>query len=362
VLTSGPGQPSVLHVVVGHGLPGYFLNAVRSVRAAAPGDHLLVIDNASPAADLRADLARLASRDDEVDLILRTENDLRQNRKVGGLYPAYELAFEAGIDGGYDFLHLIQADFQTLWWDAELVARSAEIFAARPQCLNLHMQFLSRDRQLTGELEPAGDGLLRLRRYGLADTGLYHLGRWRDRSMRWGRTEREHGGDYRAAGLEVIWHPWPADAPIPWPAVIRDGVQRGREITTTRPYLLRPPSGPDVARLKSAPARTWLEDICVPWGWACASPMWVTGLDSLDYWVLRYRDARRNGLGRLLPRPELRGIRPADWRGLLLGRQYRPSLLRLLLVAPLRGLAAEARRVLGRGKRSGPDPTVDAPG
>ena len=43
---------------------------------------------------------------------------------------------------------------------------------------------------LTG---PAGPDRLRsLRWYGLTDTGLYHLGRWRDRGMRFGPSEREH--------------------------------------------------------------------------------------------------------------------------------------------------------------------------
>jgi hypothetical protein len=42
--------PTVLHVVVGHGLPRYFLNTIESVRATAPQDRVLVIDNASPRA------------------------------------------------------------------------------------------------------------------------------------------------------------------------------------------------------------------------------------------------------------------------------------------------------------------------
>ena len=50
--------PSVLHVVVGHGLPRYFLNTIESVRATVPRDRVLVIDNASPDASLRSALER----------------------------------------------------------------------------------------------------------------------------------------------------------------------------------------------------------------------------------------------------------------------------------------------------------------
>ena len=72
----------VLHVVVGHGIPTYFLNTVRSVRATAPNDPVLVIDNASPQAELRSALKRMADEDPLIDLVLRSKNDLRRNRKV----------------------------------------------------------------------------------------------------------------------------------------------------------------------------------------------------------------------------------------------------------------------------------------
>jgi hypothetical protein len=352
-LQPGPGSrpvlPSVLHVIVGHGLPGYFLNAVRSVRACAPDDQLLVIDNATPGEELRQELTRLAEADPGISLILRSVNDVDNNSKVGSLYAAYEVAFDTAIREGYDFLHLIQGDFQVLWWDSDVVRRSAEIFTAHPQCVNIQTQAQSRDKVLAKELVPAGaDGPMKLRRYGLSDTGIFHVGRWRDHALRFGGAEREHAQGYLAQGLEVICHPWPTDAPIPWPPVVRSGVQRGREVPATRPYLLRPLLPEDIAGLKAGERDPWLEDVCVPWGWACASPMWVTGLDSIDYWVLRYRDARVNGIGRLLPRFDLRGVDEGDRHGPLKLYRYRPSLLRLLVTAP--ALAA-ARRIRARSQR-----------
>lgn len=335
----GAGSPSVLHVIVGYGLPGYFLNAVRSVRAVAPADQLLVIDNASPGTALRRDLSRLADEDERISLILRTDNDVTANRKVGSLYTAYEIAFAEAERRGFDLLHLIQGDFQTLWWDSEFVGRSAQIFERHPRCVNIQTQALSRDKVLAGELAPAGDGLLRLRRYGLTDTGLYHLGRWRDGALRFGPAEQGHAKRYLAEGLEVICHPWPADAPIPWPAVMRNGARRGREVTATRQFLLRPLSEREVADLKAGGHGPWLEDVCVPWGWVAASPFWVTGLDSIDYWVLRYRDAKANGISHLLPRPDRRGVDRADRRGPLRFYRYRPSVFQLIFAAPVRQVA-----------------------
>ena len=338
------GASRVLHVVVGHGLPTYFLNTVRSVRATAPGDPVLVIEPHPGQADLRSALKRMADGDPGIELIMRSSNDLRHNRKVGGLYDAYEVAFEYAIARQFELLHLLQGDFQQMWWDDELVKKSAELYAARPGCVNIQTQILSRDKSLTDDLAPAGDGLTRLKSYGLTDTGLYHLGRWQAQAMRFGANEQGHARRYLDEGQEVLCSPWPTDAPIPWPAVIRNGAQRGREVVTGKPFLLKPLSSVDIASLKAAASTVWLEDVCIPWGWVCATPMWVSGLDSIDYWVLRYRDARKNGLSHILPRPELRGVSDGDRRALLTARRYRPSAIGLFIAAPAREVTRRLKR------------------
>lgn len=337
--------PTVLHVVVGYRLGRYFLNAVRSVRATAPGDPLLIVDNASPDPGLREALERIAEQDALTDVIFRAENDVGQNRKVGSLYAAYEAAFEYATARQFDYLHLIQADFQMLWWDSDLVTRTAGIFASHPHCVNISMRANLRDmtfgEDLTEPTAPGGPRILRW--YGLTDTGLYHLGRWQAWSMRFGPSEREHARRYLDEGLEVVCHPWPTDAPIPWPAVIRDGVQRGRQVVTGKPFLIKPLTAAHISRLKSAREDIWLEDVCVPWGWACATPMWATDLDSIDYWVMRYRDAKANGIRHLLPRLERRGIDRADDRGPLSWYRYRPSLFQLFVACPARFAARQLR-------------------
>lgn len=329
-------SPKVLHVIVGHGLPTYFVNAVRSVRSCAPHDRLLIVDNASPDRELHEELRWIAGHDGNIDLVLRPENDVRQNRKVGSLYSAYEIAFAYAIDRGFDLLHLIQGDFQVLWWDDDVVEKSNEIFAAHTSCVNILTQCLPRTKALAHELQISeADGLMKLQGYGITDTGLFHLGRWKARSMKFGQSEQSHAQEYLSEGLEVLCHPWPTDAAIPWPAVVRNGLRKGREVTTTRPYLLRPLTSQAKSHVKAAPGPVWLEDVCIPWGWVCVTPMWTTDVNSIDYWVGRYRDARRNGFRSALPRLELSGVDWADLRRVRTYR-YRPSLFRLTVVAPLR--------------------------
>lgn len=162
--------------------------------------------------------------------------------------------------------------------------------------------------------------------------------------MRFDQAEQRHARRYLDEGLEVLCHPWPTDAPIPWPAVVRDGTRRGREVPQRKPYLLKLLSPEEIARLKRATSYTWLEDVCVPWGWVCATPMWVTGLDTIDYWVLRYRDARKNGLRHVLPRWERRGVAREDRRKLLRTYRYRPSVFRLFLGTPASWVARRLTR------------------
>jgi hypothetical protein len=216
-----------------------------------------------------------------------------------------------------------------------------------PFCVNIQLQFLSRDKILAGGLTSSSeDGLMKLAWYGLTDTGLYHLGRWQARSMAFGQNEQGHGKHYLAERHEVICHPWPTDAPIPWPAVMRNGVRRGREVPVTKPYLLKPLSPRQVDRVKTTNGHVWLEDVCIPWGWVCATPMWVTSLDSIDYWVLRYRDARKNGLRHALPHWERRGVGPEDRRKIGWTYRYRPSLFRLAIGAPVREVVRRMAHLL----------------
>ena len=335
-------DPKVLHVVVGHSLPIYFLNAVRSVRRIAPDDDLLVVDNASPEASLRDDLRQLAAGDPHVRLLLRSTNELAANGKVGGLYLAYAEAFEIALSGGYDLVHLLQSDMQMLWWGKEFTDLAMSVYDDFPECVNIHTMALSRDKALTDELVPTvRAGIEALRGFGLTDTGLYHLGRWRETGMHFHASERSHATHYSAKGHTVLCHPWPCDAQIPWPAVIRRGRQRGREVATAMPLLLRPLTSEAVATVRASPGRAPIEDVCLPWGWLSLSPMWMTGLESIDYFVLRYRDVRRNKLKAARPRLVGEGRGPGGIRWLL---PHRPSLLHLLVGQPLREVQKRLHR------------------
>jgi hypothetical protein len=298
----------VLHAIVGHKLPVYFVNAINSVRLMAAGDDILVVDNASGMPTLISQLQSIAEQEPQVGLLLRDTNDLTRNSKVGGLYDAYNEVVDYALERGYDYLHIIQHDMQMIWWDSTVITRAAEIFAEYPQCVNIPTMALARDLALSGGLLYVKPKLVQLPYYGLTDTGLYDLTKWRARDMRFGHSEMAHGQRYRDEGLQVLCHPLPTMAFVPWPAVVRSGRVTGREIQFQQRFLLRPLSPGEISHVKESTDRVWLEDVGIPWGWTCLTPYWLTDLSTITYWVYRYRDIRQRGLRSAWPRWERAGL------------------------------------------------------
>ncbi len=298
----------VLHAIVGHKFRHYFINSINSVRKAAVNDDILVVDNASNLPELTAELRSIADAHPRIRLLSRATNDLSRNLKVGGLYEAYNEIMSYAIRRGYDFVHIMQHDMQMLWWDETVTALATAIYNEYPECVNIHMHALPRHLALTDELEYIKPNLVRLRNYGLTDTGIYHLGRWQAHDMRFEHSEAAHARRYLEQGLSVLCHPSPTVAFIPWPAVVRRGRIIGREVRPRHEFLLRPLSSNEITEVKESTDLVWSEDIGIPWGWACLTPYWASDLQTIFYLVYLYRDVRARGLRAAWPRWDRRGL------------------------------------------------------
>ena len=298
----------VLHAIVGHKLPVYFANAVNSVLRTTGNDDILVVDNASDLPALTRELQSIAAREPRLRLLLRATNNLSRNSRVGGLYDACNEVIAHALGQGYDYLHIVQHDMQLLWWDETVMRRAREIFAEYPECVNISTLALPRNICLSGSLEYVKPKLVALRKYGLTDTGLYDLAKWRARDMHFSDSEIAHSQKYLAEGHRVFLHPLPTVAYIPWPAVVRSGQVIGQEVQPRQSFLLRPLDPSEISAVKESTEPVWLEDVCIPWGWTCLTPYWTTDVRSRDYWVYFYRDLRSRGLRAAWPRWERRGL------------------------------------------------------
>jgi hypothetical protein len=320
-------ERDILHVIVGHGLPVMFRNAVASFRAVCPDGELLVIDNGSPQQALRDDLVRRANHDVRTTTVLRDNNNL-ENAKVGALYAAYRLAFDIATERGFRYVHLLQGDLQVLWWDLDALAKLSELYQRHRNCVNVHTLALSTDRALMGVVQvdkATGDTVMP--DYGVTDTGMFHLQRWRDSGMRFMSSEQETAALAREKGLITVVCPWPTEVPVPWPAVVRRGRQVGREVKTAKPYLCRPLDQTAVAMVKRSASPVPLETVCTPWGWWCLAPMSETDLSRWYYLNYRRRAVQRDGW-RGRPHWITRGL-DHNWEVLI--TPHRPSLAALVL-------------------------------
>lgn len=298
----------VLHAIVGYKLAEYFTNAVRSALVLAPDDDVLIVDNASKSPELTEQLRAIAEAEPHAHLMEIGSNDQSRNAKVGGLYYAYNEVFSYALEHHYDFVHLVQGDMQLLWWDPSVMEMARELYEHHPECVNIRTIALPQYERLSDGLEEIGPRLLRFRHYGVTDTGLYHLGRWRAQGMSFSDSERAHARKYLEQGIRALSHPLPTVSAIPWPAVVRKGEVRGSEVRRRREFLLRPLTAREIADIKGSEDLVWMEDVCIPWGWTCLTPFWPTGLESLDYWMYRYRDVRSRGLLASWPRWDRRGL------------------------------------------------------
>ena len=299
----------VLHAIVGHQLPVYFINAVNSVLLMAGNDDIIVVDNASNLPKLTRELQSIADKEPRVRLLLRESNDISRNSKVGGLYDAYNEIVSYALQQSYDYLHIMQNDMQMLWWDNSVMRRAREIYAEYPECVNICTFAQPRySLFLSGNVEYVKPDLAFLQGYGLTDSGLYDLERWRRLDMRFLHSEKAHSQKYLMQGLRVFFHPRPTVALIPWPAVVRSGRVVGREVQSAQQFLLRPLTPSETSQVKEATELIPLEGLAVPWGWTCLTPYWVTDLRSINYWVYLYRDMRDRGLRAAWPRWERRGL------------------------------------------------------
>jgi hypothetical protein len=265
--------------------------------------------------------------------VLRTTNDLSRNTKVGGLYDAYNEVMTYALDQGYDYVHIMQHDMQMLWWDESVIRRAREIYSEYPECVNISMMVPSRLILLSDHADFVKPKLMLLARWGLTDTGLYDIARWRARGMRFSDSETAHSRQYLHEGLKVFSHPLPTVVPIPWPAVVRRGKVVGREVARRQEFLLRPLSRREITHIKESTDPVWSEDICIPWGWTCLTPFWSTDLRTFDYLVRLYRAIRASGLRAAWPHWERSGL-PAG--ASLRGVQRRPRFGMLsVIVVPI---------------------------
>lgn len=350
---------SLLHVVVGAGLPGYFLNALRSVLLVATEDVLTIYNSISP--DDKPDLAAL--RDEFPGRIVGSIlGDNEGHPKVGALYSAYNrgLAF---ADGRYTYVSFMQGDQQMMYWPTDVVLQlghrfrwvgnaGERVFAVTSSMRCLGAFGIEAAQSSLGPPldEPVRSGRFRQSR-AVSDVAIYSLRLCRQEKFSFEGDEGSLSRVMVARGFGMTQLDQSCLAFLPWPATVRRGRRRGREVVAPDGTLLlriRGIGGPRIGGLPEG-QREWQEHGVVPNFYRTLYPYWPTDIIR-PKWIWR-----RRSLTRSLGISFFAGIDP-DGRvsSFLTGSRFRrsPSLLNVL-VAILFGVLMELRELVVRNFRYG---------
>lgn len=213
----------ILQIIVCCKLPIYTENLVQSVIKQTNND-VLIIDNASGTYEMKKLLGRL-ERNHRIRIIRRKNND-DTNFKVGSLYDAYNEALEYGIRKNYDWVHLMQHDFQIIQWPTNEVNKLLKAFDS-----DLFLNFVT--MSLAGEREQTFDkkiGAFPVPGYGATDQGFYRVQTVKKINFRFRNSEHLNSKNYLNLGYQSYFFPIMLGGAIPWPAVIRFGRKVGNEL------------------------------------------------------------------------------------------------------------------------------------
>jgi hypothetical protein len=295
---------SVLHVVVGAGIIPHFRNAIESILSNTDDLVFAVYNSISPA-DSDHFSSFVANSEFGSRVVFRTLGNAGPS-KTGSLYDAYNLAIDFAVEMNFDYLNLVQADCQLMWWSHSLVVRLDEVLASAKRsdgpgvlCVGTTFPVLGKfsgsDFQSSIIFDPSLDAFV-YRGGALADVGIFSMSAVRASGFRFVGTESELQEHYQREGYKMALLDVPCVAFIPWPATVRRGKVVG---TVVEPLPLGTPIlrlvesfTPHGADLSWSTAPYWMEDWIAPNGWDCLFPYWPTSIEN-PKWLKRRLEACR---------------------------------------------------------------------
>lgn len=283
---------SFLHVIVGAGIPRYFINAVESVLELT--DHeILGLYNYRSLTEL--DSFEDLSNNSRVRLVFDRNTPLTSS-KTGSLYASYNRALDHAVDN-YDFLHLMQADMQLMHWDKEVEKKCFEIFQksrlpGMTPAIAIRPYFDSRSRWTTArhqsvvKFDPTLSTHV-LKNHSMTDCAIFDAKEITRCNLRFEGTERDMQHKLSQLGYEMPTLPTPVVAFVPWPVTVRGNKLVGKA------QLKRYPKGP-LLKLKAGYPKDlstfpWMEDWVFPRGWTALFPYWLSDIQGVK-WFRRRRD------------------------------------------------------------------------
>jgi hypothetical protein len=299
---------SVLHVVVGAGIIPHFRNAIESILINT-SDLVFAVYNSISSADSDRFSDFVANSGFGGRVVFRTLGNDGPS-KTGSLYDAYNLAIDFAKDLNFDYLNLVQADCQLMWWSDALVTRLDQIFSAaeasdgrRVLCVATAFPVFGKfagSNFLNDSVYDPGLDLYVYTAAGMGDVGIFSMSAIRASGFRFVGTEPELQESTKRDGYQIPSLDVPCVAFLPWPATVRNQkvvgtVVEPEELGAPLLSLVEgfPPNGLERSR-ETEPF--WMEDWIVPNGWDCFFPYWPTSIENPKWFKRRIEACRLLGV------------------------------------------------------------------
>lgn len=220
-------------------------------------------------------------------LMLFLEGSRKSSRKVGNLYEAYKVLFEKLNQEGFDYLNLLQSDFQLIFWNEAIKSNYIEILQNFPNSMLVNTGFVRRgshpnlydSTRVTLFTMPNGDKIVVNHSTGIQDWGFFSLERVRRNGFVWQKSEGQLSDLWKDKNYVVPYSPLPSIAAIPWPQVIRNGKAHGKQHKRKDSILLAPKKPFEQMR-QEVTLFKWQEDWISTVGFYSLEPTWATDLSS----------------------------------------------------------------------------------
>ena len=301
-------KKKIAHLIVGFPIYSYFINAINSVLNNDSSSVIIVITtgkrkffgwggwsdwNLSDDIKIKNYLRVLERKYPNLIIVYKNieQTPADYKFKTGSLYKAYNLALQISTKLKIDFLHIIQNDFQLMWWNKDFVRIVDEIYINNKNVVNISCRFFNSNSINKNEYEVQNIYFRSLNKkksiyfnknYSLSDHGFFNIKRINKLKIFFKGTESSLNKNLKKFNIIMAHFPIPFIAAVPWPAVVRKGFVEGQVLDSKHPFMSCIYRDP-IKKILNANAMYKQEDLVKTNAWWALEPYWYTELGAIDY-------------------------------------------------------------------------------
>lgn len=309
----------ICHLIVGFSVFNYFKNLLLSTLELDNKSDVIVITTGDPRLFGWGGL--LDFKFDESKKIKKLVNELkikykRENiyyyettatgsvdKKVGGLYNAYNFGLKKAIENKIDYLNIMQNDSQLMLWSDRILNIINQIFESQKDIFFISPAFFRKTTNTNDQNNYSSRKILfknfnikkdikLSNKSAVGDWGIFDISKLKKLNFKFELNEDYLSKHYSKEGFKLAYCPIPFVSLLPWPVTIRQGRIKGSVLPFKNEKYLKLAKHINEDKLFYAEF-AWKEDCVKPNNWWALEPNWVTDLN-LEYFKIVFKIFLKN--------------------------------------------------------------------